>query len=334
MENNKKFFFKTLSVSELKNLKLHTNNRCGEVEREKALKNYTDFQYESFIKRCHVTLKEIKKKGYNPTSHLIIAKCSEDNQYYLIEGQGRRGAIILGIENNEINVSDIPCMIFDNPMTYEQIGEEIIKHNTQKSQNPWKSNDIAFSKARHYGGEIEEAFKFQVKYQERLSMINKPYMARLMLYGGNKASHLRDNDCGFTMEDFRADYELFMDIYEYFVNNFGRSEIRKRYKSKVRNQDLGIVYESFFNRLYNIVKSKGLSFDYVRKVNNALCKWSCKVSLDAVDLFLKIKKNEKIPFLNYCNMECILMEVFPKGEITINDFADWKFGANKIKKCA
>lgn len=333
MENNKNFSFKLLSYQELCDLKLHVINRCGEVNKDIALKNYSEYQYESFIKRCNITLKDIKRRGYNPTSHLIVAKCSDDNKYYLIEGQGRRGAIIIGNNNGDFVINEIPCMIFSNPLTYDEIGNEIIRHNTQKSQNPWKSSDIAFSSAKQFGGPIEDAYRFEMDYRERLSTPNKSYNARLMIYGTSKCSHLRDKECCMTMDDFRKDYRLFMDIYEYYVNNFGRKEVRKKYKSKIRTQSFAIIYESFFNKLYKLLNEKNLDpYIYLPKVNKAFCENSTKIPLDDFDKLLSLNKSHKRDFMHYSRMDYVLMNVFTNKEISATDFEEWKYGINKITK--
>lgn len=333
MENNKNFSFKLLSYQELCDLKLHVINRCGEVNKDIALKNYSEYQYESFIKRCNITLKDIKKRGYNPTSHLIVAKCSDDNKYYLIEGQGRRGAIIIGTNKGDFTINEIPCMIFSNPMTYDEIGKEIIRHNTQKSQNPWKSNDIAFSSAKQFGGAIEDAYRFEMEYRERLSTPNKSYNARLMIYGTSKCSHLRDKECYMTMDDFRKDYKLFMDIYEYYVNNFGRKEKRNHFKSKIRTQSFAIIYESFFNKLYKLLNEKNLDpYIFLPKVNKAFCEESTKISIDDFNDLLSLNKNDKRGFMYFSRMHKVLMSVFTKGEISVRDFEEWQYGINKITK--
>lgn len=326
MKINYNFNFCLLSYKELCNLNLHKINRCGEIVEQIALKNYSQAQYDSFIKRCETTLKEIKKKGYNPTSMLILAKCKEDGLLYLIEGQGRRGAIILGTERGIINIDEIPCVIFAKELSYSEIGEEIIKHNIQKSNVMWKSDDIAASQARQIGGDVEKAYMFQHEYQERLQLSSKPYMARLMIFGANKASHIRDYSHPFTFEDFRKDHELFMSLYEYFVKNFGRDEWKKKYRQKIRNQTLGIVYDSFFTKLYNFTVEAGLDpYKYLTRVNEELCKWANKkATIDRFVSFLSIKIVDKREFMDFPGLDGIIMSVYPDN--VRFDFTAWRYG--------
>lgn len=323
MTQNQDFQFVNLSYEELKNLKLHKINRCGEINKENCPLYYRDGDYDDFINRCNRLRKEILKKGYNPTSQLIIAKCVEDGEYYLIEGQGRRGAILIGTENGDFSIDKIPCMIFNEPLTYDRIGKEILRHNQQKPQNPWKTNDIDASRARQYGGDVEEAYKFQCDYQERIGMRKHPYMARLMIYG-QKGSHSRDTN-GLTSQDYRPDYKLFMELYEYFLNNFVREEWRGKYKTKVRNQNIGIIYESFFQKLYRETISFGLNpYEYLPKVNKILCKWSQTAPTYNLDTFFSFKKSDKSRFLDLTKIVPKIKDIYPSN-ININISDDWAF---------
>lgn len=331
-----KLNYKFLSFSELSNLTLHKVNRCGYTSLEDAINNgFTETDYNKFISRCKITLKDIKKNGYLETSMLIIAKCKDDGLLYLIEGQGRRGAIIIGKEKNEIDVDNVPCLIYEDELTYREIGEKIRIHNTKKS-NRWACADISKSGARELGGDYEWAYNFVEQYKLRTNCC--PYMANLMVYG-EKHSHKRNSSLPFTQCDFREGHDLFMSLYEKFLDEFGEKQNIKTSTrhAKVKRADLGIMFNSFFSFLYRTCKKHSIDENvYLNRILDKMCAWSNKIDVLNVQNFLEVVnlgKTDKMQFYQKINIEKIFREVLPKElfECFSGEGRNWAFETNYKK---
>lgn len=322
-----------INYSELCALNLHKVNRCGYVKKEDALANgFTETDYNKFINRCKKTLKDIKQNGYLETSTLIIAKCKDDGLIYLIEGQGRRGAIMIGSDKNEIDITNIPCQIYESELTYREIGEKIRIHNTKKSAR-WGCADISKSGARELGGDYEWAYNFVEQYKLRTNCGS--YMANLMVYG-EKHSHKRNSSLPFTQCDFREGYELFMSLYERYLNEFGDKQnmSHSTRHANVKRTDIGIIFNSFFSFLYRSCKKHSIDENvYLNKVLDKMCIWSNKISSLNVQNFrefLNLKKNNKYQFYQMINVEKIFRDTLPKDvvEYFISESRNWAFETN------
>ena len=317
----KKISFRFLTYEELCNLNIHSFNRCGHITLDEAQAHGTsEHDYNTFIKRCERTLKDIKKNGYLETSVLIIAKCKEDGKIYLIEGQGRRGAIILGVNQGKLNVethslNTIPCFMYDDELSYEDIGKKIEEHNIKKS-SPWKTNDLTQIHVKIEGGDVEEAYNMVKKYREKNFKRDGVYTCNLLFYAG-KVSHLRGKDIKLTKNDFRENYEIFTSLYEKFLNEFATTKPIKdneRY-SYVRRCDFSIIWESFFNYIHKICRQYNYdAHSIMSEVLDYIIKWSNSntTTVQNIKEFLSISKesNGKFTFLDKINVNKMANKIF------------------------
>jgi hypothetical protein len=333
-----------LSYQELVNLHIHEFNRCGYITQEEALKhNQSVKDWDAFIKRCEATLNDIKKNGYLETSMIITAKCKEDGRTYLIEGQGRRGAIILGFENKKLdpethNLLEIPSLHYEQELTYAEIAEKIREHNLKKSK-PWKTNDIMQIDALIEGGECLEAYNIIKKYREKNFRQDGIYTCNMLHYGG-KCSHIRGHQRYLSVDNFREYYKIFTILYEEFINNFAKESSLKehiRYR-KVRSCEFSILWESFLVLIKNICIKHGLNVEeHMKKASDYLSKWSNNKKTKTEDIlnFLSLRDTDKYRFVEYINFNNLYRDIFgsEQNEDILNTLYGWPYvNERKTKK--
>lgn len=322
MEKKKPFDLVFLSYQELLDLNLHEINRCGHLTLEDALaNNYTMYDFEKLQKRASRMLNDIKKRGYVEDSCLVTAKCIEDNKTYLIDGQTRRFAVIMGVKTNQLEYEELPCHHLGY-RTYAEISESIELHNTSKS-NPWKSVEKINSKALKYKGECQLILDLMNNYRMKLFSGDKGFSNTYLMFLGQGFSKIINKPLPLELNNLRKDYKLFTTLYERFINEFGnKSRLNKAVRDKVKHFGLASVWESFFNLIYLTCNTYKLDPEtYMTNALNYLIKWSNYTSsLDKVKEFMYIKDTDKMLFISTINLEKFFKETFGDIKTTFSDF--------------
>lgn len=310
-----------LSYQELLDLNLHKINRCGHLTLEDALaNNYTMYDFEKLQKRASRMLNDIKKRGYIEDSCISVATCIEDNKTYIIDGQTRRFAVIMGVKTNQLEYEPLPCHHLGY-RTYAEISESIEQHNTSRS-TPWKSVDKINSKALKYNGECQLIVDSMNKYRMKLFSGEKGTSNTYLMFLGQGFSKMINKPLPLEFKNLRKDYKLFTTLYERFINEFGnKSRLDKAVRDKVKNFGLASVWESFFNLIYQTCNTHGLNPEtYMTNALNYLIKWSNRASsLDKLKEFMYIKDTDKMLFISSIGIETFLEKTFGNLKTTFGD---------------
>lgn len=183
-------------------------NRCGYTTKEEAnLNGFSDEDYNKFVRRALKIMKSIKKHGWKKSSFFTICR-DEENNIYLLDGQGRRMALKLMAEkyNSDFSSWTFLCKYHINPMTKEEMSEEVVNLNTGNKN--WNNEELFRSYAMQSGDKsVMEAFKETKRIKDKLGVSDKT--AKLLTFG-EKASHLRSSGNGPLSE---SDYAITKDLY-------------------------------------------------------------------------------------------------------------------------
>lgn len=318
-----------LSIKEVNNLNFHHINRCGFLDVNEAIANgFSHDDCKSFVNRCEKMLKEIKKNGFLMNSFLCVAVCKDDGKLYLVDGQGRRGAIQLGIIKGDISTDfKVPCIMLEG-YTYDEIGELIRKFNNAKS-SPWKGLDRSFADAKQKGGDYLTAYNIVKNYAETHKC--NIYMSRL-LHFGQKGSHSKGNPL--TLSDFRSNNELFTSLYSTFLSDFGKifegthTHLKKKRLGLAKKTDLGIIWESLINHMTKFKSSNTDLTNNIINLNNEIIKKSNKLSMEDFIRLVHIKKDDKSSFKSILNIGKIIDNVYKKTpyfDEVKSHYAYWDF---------
>ena len=259
-----------LNYEELKSLEMtiinraNGNNKSTYIERQNV-------RYENRVKRLE---RVIRKQGYD--KHIPLYIGCLDGKKYILDGQGRRDAIIRInekslAESNTIQISEIPCIEYDLTSRLEMFN--IIKTmNTNHSD--WKSTD--FVRAKAYLTESEE----NIKAWEKLTQIMDKfgvgdYIAKYILYS-HVGSHKNElNEVKFN-QYLEIDYKAY--------------EILHNYAMKADETTINLIKNTNFYMVFNSL-TKELIYHYKKEYTDMTS--VCGAVSKQIELFAKTFCNEE-----------------------------------------
>ena len=300
----------SLSYTELMNCFSVDTNRCGYLTKADALNNgFSESDWNKYISRAQKLKKTIIKKGFSKASFFILAKDNENN-IYLLDGQGRRKAIhLMNEEGYDVSSWIFVCDLYIEPMSKEEMSKLIIDLNTGSTN--WQTKDIRRSNALSTDDEdIKEAYKYTKKLSDKYEI--NDYIVNLFTFG-EKASHQR-NGCyeAFSTKNYAITKDVFTESYIKFIVNASYKkdkdgndvERTKEVRKKIRNTNFAI---SFNSCLRNIVKYHNNNVDQAKEdimyFTDRLIE-ACKGDDEYVKQFVKCDKKDKEIVANKIRQFC------------------------------
>lgn len=250
--------FVTMSYDEIVNSLNVKTNRCGYISKEEAEKNgFTAKEWDKFVARAKRLKKIIKDKGFSRASFFVFAK-DNDNNLYILDGQGRRMALKLMETEDGFDMSNMTfeCILYVKPMTTSEMSKLIIDLNTGNSN--WLTKDVRRSDVIASDNEKVKKAYFEVEeLKNKYDM--RDYVANLLTYG-EKASHQRTSKSEpLSTDDYAITKEVFTGAYVKLITTVSTKydkdgniiERPKNVQNKIRNVNFAI---SFNSCLRSIVK--------------------------------------------------------------------------------
>lgn len=246
--------FVRLPFISLSNLPVTKNNRCGALTWEEAERNgYTRIEYNFAEKRIKKQMSEYKKRGKLEISEFVIAYCEDDEQFYLIDGQGRICAIILLSRENESYkqwLKDDYAVKYVGKLTLKEIETLTRDYNVSWSQK-WNKTEKAVSKFR----------------EDTESQNYKDYIIRLeFMSETNAGKTVADMVFGNGSETAMVDYAL-LRAHEYakLIKAFTYDEKELNEASKIERKRLKVFSDGIRRGDFSYVICQGL-YDFTKDV--------------------------------------------------------------------
>lgn len=242
-----------ITFDELMAANTKDTNRCGELTKENALaKGFKEKDWDSYIRRATITMKNIVQNGYSSTSLIRIVKCSDDGKLYLLDGQGRRMALkMLAAKGKRFN--EIHCLYYKNEMTSSEIDKAIKELNTGNKN--WSTDNLIRSEAMEKGGDTLKAFETIENYKESFAKHGvsiSPYMAKYVFFK-EKGSHIRSGNVNeLSTGSFHTFSDIYSNEYRRFVVNasyVGEKQRTSKAKAKISNQSFAIGIMQVFGAI-------------------------------------------------------------------------------------
>lgn len=301
----------SLTYNELMQLSNVKANRCGYLKKAEAIENgFSEADWDKFIKRAASLKKTIKQKGFSKASFFVIAKDEEGN-LYLLDGQGRRMALMMLHDNDHFDFSDweFVCDLYVDPMSEDRMNKLIKEMNTGNKN--WATKDLRRSDVIAANNEsATEAFNEAKKLEDNYGITN--YMANLLTFG-EKPSHMRNGNTDvLTTSDYASTKEAFTEAYLKFVVNASYKVDRngeiverpKKIQTQIRNVNFGI---SFVGCLRDIVKYHNKNVEEAREdINYFVDKLldACSGDDNFVKQFVMCDKKDKCVVANKVRSIC------------------------------
>ena len=321
MEQIKDIVKVSISYEELMNCSIVESNRCGYTSKKVALENgVSEADWNDFVSRAKKIKKMIVKNGFSNASSFVLAK-DENNNLYLLDGQGRRFALKLMHDESNIDFSNNRFIadLYVNPMTKEEMANAIITLNIGSTN--WKTKDLRRASVIESGDEeVKKAFDEYTQLRDNYNL--NDYVACLLTFG-ERASHMRSNgDFGFTPKDYATTKEVFTKAYLKFINTISNNEVDKygneierpsKIQKAIRNTNVAISLNSCMRSIvkahkYNIETAKG----DIDMLINALIK-QFSGSNDYIEQLLKGSKKDKAFIADIVRRSCVQRPMMRKA---------------------
>lgn len=265
----------SLTFDELMSCSIIPSNRCGYLTQEEALKNgFSIADWDEFIKRATKLKKIIKTKNFSKASFFVLAK-DETNKLYILDGQGRRMALAMINEDEDIRDCEFICDLYCNPLSITEMSSLIRDMNTANTN--WKSKDVRRSDAIASGDrEVQIAFEYTKSLIDNYGLTD--YMANLLTFG-ERASHQRSVGSILSTRDYSPTKDLFTELYIKVIEELSYTEgpngerIKHPLKlcRKIRNNDFGISFVACLRKILimhggNVANAKSDLLYFIDKI--------------------------------------------------------------------
>ena len=259
----------SLTFNELMNCKSVPTNRCGFLSEKEALANgFSSVDWDKFVSRAKKLKKTILSQGFSKASFFVLAK-DENNDIYILDGQGRRKALSLINENNNIAHWEFVCDLYTEPMSLLEMSRLIKDMNTVNTN--WQTKDVRRSDAiTSDDEEVKIAYAYTKQIMDDYELGD--YIVNLLTFG-ECASHQRKNNISLSTRHYAITKGLFTDAYlrlvtslSYTIDKNGNEvEHTKSVKKAIRNTNFAISFVSCLRSIVEI--HKGNIADATEDVN-------------------------------------------------------------------
>lgn len=245
----------SLTFDELIKCENVPSNRCGYLTKEDAFKNgFSEADWIKFESRAKKLKKTIETKGFSKASFFVLAKDFNDI-IYILDGQGRRKALSMISEKNDMSNMAFICDMYVNPMTLSEMSALIKDMNTGNTN--WQSKDIRRSDALFSNDEdVIAAWCYTKEMQEKYGLCD--YIVNLLTYG-ERASHQRKDGIIFSRKDYASTKDVFTEAYLTVIDQLSSTKDKNgndiKHPSKVIKKIKGTNFAiSFVSCLRRIIK--------------------------------------------------------------------------------
>ena len=252
MRKDDSLFFGYITIDELMKVNTKDTNRCGELTREEALKKgFKDCDWNAYQTRANRIRKSIIEDGYHSDSVIRVAKCKDDGKWYIIDGQGRRMALKMIIDERGKIIKEVPCLVYNSELSSSEIDQRIKDVNTLNTN--WSGDNHLRALAYKEGGEIWNAFQEIEKYKDSFAkhgLAVTSYMSKYVFLG-ERGSHIGSKNIT-DLKRFETFSDIFSSEYRRFVINAsynGDVQRTSDVKKKIRHTEFGIGIMQVFRAI-------------------------------------------------------------------------------------
>lgn len=221
MKTNENEIIVTVPWDELCAFHSVDSNRCGYLTWAEAEANgFSLLDWNRYQQRANKLKRTILANGFSQASVFTLAK-DENNNHYILDGQGRRMALWLLAQEHGYDLSQLEfkCRLFTKPMSIKEMSALIKDMNTNSTN--WQTKDLRRSDAiASDDPEVLKAYKYASEVAERLGV---PDFAANLLIFGESATHQRKSGKIFSTRDYSPTKDLFIDVYEQILNALDRT---------------------------------------------------------------------------------------------------------------
>lgn len=290
-------------------------NRNPFLDEQEAISNgYTEQDAIELLSRANTYLSSFLKTGYCLGKPILVAHCEENDTWYLVDGIGRRAAMLLAdMRGNTLPFEDVPILSY----TCKTLADvrAFTEHNNILKQKEWSAKQKAGAHAKAIGGEAKDIYDDMIDYQENVIKTKSMHIVG-DIYFADKWSKM--DGANYNTEDLRCNHEAYKEAYKIFVNEVG-TQFDKSDNGKlkrdvvVRGQNPGLTLMSYLRYIEKLSLTFGLNpkEKIVEVTREIVARWADgRCSQKAFFESMTLNKSHKLMIASQWNLGAITFKVF------------------------